>query len=80
MVLASHFDAAYLNTSKAHSRAGAHIILSENFPVNNINGPVLKIAKIIMFVISLAAEAEPEGLFICAKEMVTLHQTLMETG
>ena len=39
MILAAHSDAAYLNVSRARSRAGAHIMLSENTPVPSINGP-----------------------------------------
>ena len=32
MVLSAHSDAAYLNVTKARSRAGAHIMLPENAP------------------------------------------------
>ena len=54
MVLSAHSDAAYLNVSKARSRAGAHIILSEDVPVPKYNGPVVTIAKIIKCVMSSA--------------------------
>ena len=47
MILAAHVDAGFLNESKARSREGAHIFLSENDPKPKLNGPVLKIAKII---------------------------------
>ena len=47
MVLSAHSDAAYLNVNKARSRAGAHIMLSEDVPVPSYNGPVLTIAQII---------------------------------
>ena len=80
MILAAHSDAAYLNISKARSRAGAHIMLSEDVPVPNINGPILTIAQIIKFVMSSAAEAELAGLFICAKAMVPLRQSLIKMG
>ena len=66
MILAAHYNAAYLNVSRAPSRAGAHTMLSENTPVPSINGPVLTIAQIIKSVMSSAAEAELSGLFICA--------------
>ena len=33
MVLSAHSDAAYLNVSKARSRAGAHIMFSKDVPV-----------------------------------------------
>ena len=80
MVLSAHSDAAYLNVSKARSRAGAHIILSEDVPVPKYNGPVITIAQIIKCVMSSAAEAELEGLYICANEMVPLRQSLIEMG
>ena len=47
MILAGHADAAYLNVSKARSRAGAYIMLSEHVPVPAYNGLVLTIAQII---------------------------------
>jgi hypothetical protein len=80
MVLSAHSDAAYLNVTKARSRAGAHIMLSEDAPVPTYNGPVLTVAQIIKTVMSSAAEAELGGLYICAKEMVPLRQSLIEMG
>ena len=80
MILAAHSDAAYLNVSFARSRAIAHIMLSEDTPVPSINAPILTIAKIIKNVTSSAAEAELSGLFICAKAMVPLLNTLTEMG
>ena len=80
MILAAHSDAAYLNVSHARSRAGAHIILSEDTPVPSINRPVLTISQIIKNIMSSAAEAKISGLFICAKSMVPLLNTLMEMG
>eukprot|EP00804_Cyclotella_cryptica_P026150 CCRYP_013039-RC/>CCRYP_013039-RC protein AED:0.28 eAED:0.28 QI:0/0/0/1/0/0.66/3/0/379 len=80
MVLSAHSDAAYLNASKSRSRAGAYIMCSENDPVPSHNGPVLTIAQIIKFVTSSAAESELAALFICAKEMVPLRQSLIEMG
>ena len=80
MVLATHSDAGYLNETKACSRAGAFVFLSENDPFPRLNGPVHLIAKIIKFVMSSAAEAELAALFIMAKELVPLRQTLTEMG
>ena len=80
MILAAHSDAAYLNISRACSRAGAHTMLSKNTPVPSLNGTVLTIAQIIKNVMSSAAEAELSGLFICAKAMVPLQKNLMEMG
>jgi hypothetical protein len=31
--IAAHSNAAYFNISKAHSQAGAHIMLSDNIPM-----------------------------------------------
>ena len=56
MILATHSDAAYLTVSRARSRAGAHIMLSEDTPVPSINKPVLTISQIIKNVTSSAAE------------------------
>ena len=64
MVHAGHPDAAYLSVNKAHSQAGAHIMLYESIPVPNINGQFLTISQIIKFSISSAAKAELTGLFI----------------
>eukprot|EP00804_Cyclotella_cryptica_P027779 CCRYP_009192-RA/>CCRYP_009192-RA protein AED:0.44 eAED:0.44 QI:0/-1/0/1/-1/1/1/0/140 len=91
MILSAQSDAAYLNASKSRSRAGAHIMCSENDPVPSHNGPVVTIAQIIKFVTSSAAESKLAVLFICAKEMVPLHlkgkeaktetkQSLLEMG
>ena len=80
MVLGGHADAAYLNVSKARSRAGAHIMLTEDNPVPAHNGPVLTIANIVRNVMSSAAEAELGGLFLNCKEMIPLRQALIEMG
>ena len=55
-------------------------MLSKNTPVPSLNGPVLTISHIIKNVMSPAAEAELSGLFICAKAMIPLRNTLMEMG
>ena len=80
MVLSGHSDAEYLNGSKARRRAGAHIIFSEDVPIPSYNGPVLTISKIIKCVMSSAAESDLAGLYICAKEMVPLCQSLCQNG
>ena len=67
MVLAAHSDAAYFNVAKNCSRAGTHIMLSEEVPVPTYNGLILTIAQIIRNVMPSAAEAKLAGLFICAK-------------
>ena len=45
MILAAHADAGFLNESRAGSRSGAHIFLSENEPKPKLNGPILTIAQ-----------------------------------
>ena len=55
-ILAAHADAGFLNESRARSRAGAHIFLSENEPKPKLNGPLLTIAQIIKTVMASAAE------------------------
>ena len=57
----------FLNESRARSRAGAHIFLSENEPKPKLNGPILTIAKIIKTVMASAEEAEMAALFITEK-------------
>ena len=78
MVLAAHIDAEFLNESRARSRAGPHTFLSENEPKPKLNGPILTIAQIIKIVMASAAEAEMAVLFITAKKMIPLRNTLIE--
>ena len=80
MILASHADAGFLNESRARSRAGAHIFLSENEPKPKLNGPILTISQIIKTVMALAEEAEMAALFITAQKMIPLRNTLIEMG
>ena len=75
IVLADHSDAAYLNARKACSRAGEHIMISENVPVPNINGTLLTIFQIIKFVMYSADESQLTGILVCTKERAPLHQT-----
>ena len=80
MILAAHADAGFLDESRARSIVGAHIFLSENQPKPKLNGPVLTIAKIIKKVMASAAEAEMAALYITAKNMIPLRNTLIEMG
>ncbi len=80
MILCAHSDAGFLNESKAHSRAGAHIYLSENEPFPRLNGAVLSISQIIKFVMASAAKSELAALFVTAREMIPHRQTLIEMG
>ena len=80
MVLCAHVDTSYLNETKSHSRAGAHIYLSEDDLIPRLNGAVLTIATIIKFVMALAAEAKHAALFIAARKIVPHQQTLINMG
>ena len=77
MILAAHFDAGFRNESKRHSRAEAHIFLSEDDPIPRWNGPILSIAQVIKFVMTSAAEAELAALYITAQKLVPMRQTLI---
>ena len=80
MILAVHYDAAYLNIRKYRSCSGAHIILSEDVPIPLYNGPVLNIAQIIKNVMSSSSEAGLAGLFTISKEIVPPRQSLITMG
>ena len=80
MILAEHADVGFINESKSRSRAGAHIFLSENNPKLKLNGPVLTIAKIIKDVMASASEYEMAALYVTAKKMIPLPNTLIEMG
>ena len=64
MILAAHSYAVFNNESKARSRSGAHIFLSENEPTPEWNGAILTISQIIKFVMSSDAEAGLGALYI----------------
>ena len=56
------------------------IFFSEDDPESIWNGPILTIAQIIKFFMTSAAEAELGALYVTAKELVPIHQTLTEMG
>ena len=80
MVFTAHTDYGLHNESKGRSQAGAHIFLSDNEPEPRWNEPVLTIAQMIKMVMTSAAESELGSLFIIAKEMIPIQQTLSEMG
>jgi hypothetical protein len=80
MILAAHSDASFLSEPQSRSRAGAHIFLSEDDPIPRNNGPILTIAQLIKFVMASAAEAELSAMYIAARDMVPLRNTLAEMG
>jgi hypothetical protein len=80
MVLCAHLDAGFLNKTNYCSCAGAHIFLSENGPFPRFNGAVLSIARIIKFIMALAAESELAALSVTAREMIPHRQNLIPMG
>eukprot|EP00804_Cyclotella_cryptica_P000068 CCRYP_013732-RA/>CCRYP_013732-RA protein AED:0.40 eAED:0.40 QI:0/0/0/1/1/1/2/0/220 len=64
MVLAVHSDAPFLSKTKAQSRTGGHFFLSTNEVFQPNNGAVLTISQIVKVVLSSAAKAELETLYI----------------
>ena len=75
MCLHVHSDASYLSVPKARSRAGGHFFLS-NHPdkqgLQQINGPIHVISKIIKLVMASAAEAEIGASFLAAQESIPI--------
>ena len=80
MIISGHSDAGFNNKTRSRSRAGAHIFWSENESTPRWNGYIIKIAQIMKYVVSSAAEAEMTALFLTAKEMVPLCPTLTKMG
>ena len=78
IVLAAHSYDGFNKDSKSWSHAGDHIFLSEDTQTPKWNGAVLTIAQIIKFVMLSAAEAEIGALYITAKEMIPVHQIIIE--
>ena len=76
MVLAVHSDTSYLSERNATSRVGGHFFMSKDVEVPPNNGAVHNIAKIIKALMSSAAEAELEGLYINAREAVPMRKKL----
>jgi hypothetical protein len=77
MVLCAHSNAGFLNETNICSRAGAHIVLSENKPFLWFNGAILSIAQIIKFLMALVAKYELAALFVMTREMIPHRQTLI---
>ena len=80
MLLSVHSDSSYLSKPKAQSRAIGHFFLSSDSTIPQNNGAILNIAHIIKHVVSSAAEAELEGLYIMAREAGYIRIVLEEMG
>jgi hypothetical protein len=71
---------AFTMNQKASVKFSAHIFVSKNYPFLKHNSWVLSISQIMKFVMSSAIEAKLGALYTTAKEMVPLHQTLINMG
>jgi hypothetical protein len=78
MILCTHNNPGFNNTSKGHSHAGAHIFISKNNPFFKHNGPILSISQIMKFVKSSATEAELGALYTAAKELVPSNKSSLK--
>ncbi len=80
MVLAVHSNASSFSEPVARSRAGGHFFCSSNVDDPPNNGAVLNISKILKAVMSSAAEAELDALYINAQEAIPMRHLLKEMG
>ena len=72
-------DAAYLVQPKARSRAAAHYHLGWHNS-KRTNGPVDVLCKTIKNVVSSAAEAKTESIYMSAKHACPMRTALIELG
>ena len=80
MILSGHSNASYLNVIRSRSRASYYIFIFEDAPVPHVNRPILTMAQIIKLVTFSATESELSGLFIFAKNMLPIRNTLVKMG
>jgi hypothetical protein len=80
MVLVGHSNTLYLSKSKACSRMGRHFFMSRNTVNSSNNGTIFTIVQIIKAVMSSAAEAEVEALYINCREAIPTCHTLEFMG
>ncbi len=80
MVLIVHSNASYLRKPKARSCASGHFFMSSNTKDPANNGAVLNIAQLIKAVMSSAAKAKLNALYINARKAVRQCQLLKEMG
>jgi len=80
MVLTGHSDASYLSETKARSRAGGILYLTNKIDNKVVNGSIFCMSTIIPVTVSSAAEAEYGALFMLGKEAEPLRNTLQDLG
>ncbi len=76
MVITIHSDASYLSKPQACNQVGDHFSMSHNKTNPPDNVAVHTVAKIIIAVMSSAAEVELGAFFIIAKTAVPIYITL----
>ena len=76
MVLAAHSDASYFSESKARSRTGGNIFMSNDNAIQANNGAILTVSQIIKAVMSSDAEAKLGDLFINCREAIPARHAL----
>jgi hypothetical protein len=79
-MVAVHSDASYLSEPLARSRVGGHFFCSSNIDDPPNNGAVLNTSKILKAVMSSAAKAELDALYINAREAIPMRHLLKEIG
>lgn len=80
MILTGHSDASYLSETKARSRAGGILYLTNKVDTKVVNGSIFCMSTIIPVTVSSAAEAEYGALFMLAKEAEPMRNTLQDLG
>lgn len=80
MILTGHSDASYLSETKARSRAGGILYLTNNIDSKIVNGSIFCMSTIIPVTVSSAAEAEYGALFMLGQEAEPLRNTLHDLG
>jgi hypothetical protein len=80
MILHIHSETSYLSENEAKSRAGGFFYMGSDTKTDKklTNGENLIISKVLKNVMSSAAEAEIEAVFINAREGAVLRTTLEE--
>jgi S-methylmethionine-dependent homocysteine/selenocysteine methylase len=71
MVVSTHSGASNFLESKARRRAGGHLFMSNDATISLNNGAVITVSQTIKAVISSAADAELEALFVNCREAIS---------
>lgn len=80
MILTGHSDASYLSETKARSRAGGILYLTNKQDNKIVNGSIFCMSTIKPVTVSSAAEADYGALFLLGKEAEPFRNTLQDLG